>query len=348
MIYFDTTIRKINPFCFTKNMVYAIITLLSIVVPQLLWATSTNTNIDLSVNNTGTTFTNWSYNSGTNTYTITGYVTVTGSVSGVSRTLTFDITSGVNAQWSANYEGSTSPASSSLITLSGGGALSFSSCTITNRGTGGVLNITGAGANISVGTGATISSGGSSGNPVLISASNVTLYVNQGGTVVSLDGNGSAALQIGSTTDIENVVININGGAVTSIGGGYAINEGAPTGTVNNNTRITVGISNNAPGVVTAGTACAIRSTSLNTTVTVNGGVVTNAAGNNANPTIYMNGGLGNNVFINSGSVQSTSTAGYAVQTTGNVIVTGGLVSAINGRAINLVGTNSKATVAAE
>jgi len=80
--------------------------------------------------------------------------------------------------------------------------------------------------------------------------------------------------------------------------------------------------------------------------VTVAGGVVTNAAGNNLNPAIQMNGGLGNNVVVGGGTVQSTSSSGYALQTTGNVAVSGGLVVAAGtGRAINLVGMDSIATV---
>ena len=343
MNYINATFRKTNSFHFTRTMFLTIMALFFL-VPQMLRAASNNFTIDLSVNNANTTgFANWQCDASGNVYTITSFVTVTGNVNDASAALTFNISPGVTVNWIANYQGSVRTAY--LVTLNGGGTVSLSSCTLSNAGTGGVFNISGAGATVSVGTGALLSSGGTGGNPVLISANNVTLNVYTGGSVVSLEGNGSAAIQVGSSLDITGVSVNVNGGAVTSIGGGYAINEGAPTGTVNNNTRITIGTNAGASGVVTAGTASAIRSTSLNTIVTINGGVVTNAAGNNANPTIYMNGGLGDNIIMSSGSVQSTSNAGYAIQTTGNVLVSGGLVSAVNGRAINLVGTNSKATV---
>ncbi|MCL2825871.1 MAG: hypothetical protein FWD72_00520, partial [Eggerthellaceae bacterium] len=112
---------------------------------------------------------------------------------------------------------------------------------------------------------------------------------------------------------------------------------------------------------VSSGTACAIRSSGFGSVVTVNGGVVTNAATNNANPAIYMNVGSGGaagspatpantNVIITGGRVESSSPAGYAIQTAGSIFVSGGTVTAGGtsggiGRAINLVGIYSNATI---
>jgi len=78
----------------------------------------------------------------------------------------------------------------------------------------------------------------------------------------------------------------------------------------------------------------------------ITGGNVSNAAGNNLNPAININApsGLATDppgVIIEGGTVASTSASGYALQSTGNIQVTGGTISAIDGRAVNLVGLNA-------
>ena len=245
---------------------------------------------------------------------------------------------GATVHWTANYQGSSA---AYCIILNGTGALKISSCTINNMGAGGAINITG-GATVTVDQGGLVYSG-TSGNGILVSADNAKVNVKYGGSVASLEGNGNAALQIGSgsNNNIQGTEIIIDGGSVVSVGVGYAINDGAGSGNVPNNTMITI-----EGGIVKADTACAIHSTGTGSSVTVRGGAVSNAASNNSNPTIYMNGGFGYNVNIEGGEVVAASTGGYAIQTTGNVYVSGGLVTAINGRAINLVGMDSVARVA--
>ena len=265
-------------------------------------------------------------------------VTVDGTVTGAAAGITLNIGAGATIIWNADFQG---VAKSYFVTVTGSGTLDISSSSIVNIGAGGALDIEGAGTTVTLDGGANIYSG-VGGNGILVSANDVTINVNPGSSVLSLEGNGNAAIQIGSgsNNNIQNTVINIDGGSVTSAGSGYAINDGAGAGNVPNNTMITIG-----SGSVTADTACAIHSTGTGSSVTVNGGSVSNAAGNNANPAIYMNAGSGDNVTVNGGTVQSTSAAGYAIQTTGNVSVTGGLITTVNGRCINLVGMDSLATV---
>jgi len=159
--------------------------------------------------------------------------------------------------------------------------------------------------------------------------------------------------------NILGAAINVNGGIIRSIGSGYAISDGSSFTDgvgLSNTTQITV-----SSGSVTSGTACAIRSSGVGSKVTIAGGMVANAAGNNANPAIYMNVGSGgaqgppvvpsdNNVVILGGTVESTSPDGYAIQTAGSILVSGGQITAGgaaggSGRAINLVGLFSNATV---
>ena len=264
-------------------------------------------------------------------------VFVTGSAA-ISSTFVLDIPPDIAVSWQANLSGPVS--SSYLINLTGSGAFELSNCTIANPGTGGTINITGAGTIITVGSGAAVLSD-RGGNAILINVSDVTVNVTSGGTVRSLSGNSNAAVQV--NRDMQNVIINADGGSISSDAGGYAINDGAGTGTVNNNTMINIG---NA-GTVFSGTACAIHSTGTNSVVSISGGAISNTAGNNANPTIYMNGGSGKNVIVSGGTVQNlaTNAISYTIQTTGNVEVSGGEVTTVAGRAINLVGLNSSVTV---
>ena len=264
-------------------------------------------------------------------------VTIDGDITGVTTGITLNIGTGATVRWNVNFQ---SVSSSYHINVSGSGTLEITSGTIINSGQGGAIQVSGAGTTITIGNDASVFSG-TSGNAILVSAANVTINVNPGGIVESLDGNGNAAIQIGSgsNNNIQGTVINVNGGSVISEGAGYAINDSAGSGTVTNNTQITVN-----SGTVSAGVACAILSRGTASVVTVNGGTLSNSAGN-LNPVIYMNGGTGDNILINGGTVQTLATGGYALQTTGRVTVSGGLVTAVNGRAINLVGLNSLATV---
>ncbi|MCL2084530.1 MAG: hypothetical protein FWH06_04635, partial [Oscillospiraceae bacterium] len=79
----------------------------------------------------------------------------------------------------------------------------------------------------------------------------------------------------------------------------------------------------------------------------ITGGLVTNAATVNSNPVIYMNGGLGLNVTVGGGHVRASDhNLGYGIQTTGDVLIENrAVVEAGAGRAVNLVGMNSKITV---
>ena len=265
-------------------------------------------------------------------------VFVTGTADSATLTsINLNIDPNVKVIWQADFAYAVN--GTYLLNVSGSGAFELSACTLANPGTGGALNITGAGMTVTItGGGAILSDRG--GNPILVSANNVTVNVLSGGVVRSMSNNGNAAIQIGS--NLQGVKVDVNGGTVISESAGYAINDGAGTGDVTNNTEIII-----RGGSVIAETACAIHSTGANSVTTVSAGTVSNAAGNNVNPAIYMNAGSGTNVIINgTGAVLSTSQNGYAVQTTGNVTVAGSArITVNNGRAINLVGLNSVATI---
>jgi len=164
-----------------------------------------------------------------------------------------------------------------------------------------------------------------------------TLNIDSGGSIEN-DGTGGAISITGCTLNVN------SGGTVNSPGSGIAIFNGGAS------SAITV----NSGGTVLAGNSSAISSNSRDTVVSVTGGTVTNAAISNINPTINMTytPAAGDpalvNILVSGGLVQTTnpSSTSYVIQTTQNVTISGSAeVTALAGRAINLVGPNSIATV---
>lgn len=107
-------------------------------------------------------------------------------------------------------------------------------------------------------------------------------------------------------------------------------------------------------GVVKARLGTAIEGAGVKTTVTVNGGAVSNEATNNLRPVINMTNPAPVpklNITVVSGVVSalaaSTGAYGYALQTYGDIVINGGTVFTTGqyGRGINLVGIDSVATI---
>lgn len=266
-------------------------------------------------------------------------IIVTGDLYVVSNTISLNIPAGVTVRWQIFMF---SFINAYIFEIGGSGTFVVESFISSNgTRTAGAINLTGA-VTLEVDSWITADN---VGNPILVSADNATVNVGPMGYIISYSGNSNAAIQVGRSgnTNIMGTAININGGSVLSDVGGYAINDGAGTGTVTNNTVITVN-----GGIVSAGSACAIHSTGIASSLIVNDGVIVNSAASNANPTVYINGdpnATGQNIItINGGLLQNTATGAqsYTMQTTGDIIINGGVISTINGRAINLVGVNSK------
>jgi len=243
-------------------------------------------------------------------------VTVSGTAHQTTN-LHLNIDSGVTVNWNATLTGNAT-ANNYLLTLSGSGTFTL-----------------GGGATIDVTTGA--------GGTVYISGG-VTLNVTDG--TIQSSGSGSAVTIVAGVLDAK---INVNGanGKILSVPNGYAINDGSGMTSSSNNTKINI-----SDGLVESGSACAIRSTGIESVVTVSGGVVRNNAASNTNSTIYMNYSPSpnspiDNIIVSGGLVETTNPGNqsYVLQTSQNVLVNGGEVKAIAGRAINLVGEFSTTTV---
>jgi len=260
-------------------------------------------------------------------------VTVEGAVIGATAGITLNIGLGATVYWRAVFTGASS---GYLITLTGGGTIEIYS-EIVNTGKSGGIRVDGAGTNIIIGGGGIVASD-TGGYSLFIAANNAAVSIESGGRVESMSGNSNAAVHIND--NITGANITINGGMVVSYTSGYAIGDGTGTNPLANNTIITVN-----DGAVTSGNTSAIRSSGRDSVVLIKGGTVSGAASNNLNPVIYMIGGTGTNIIIDGGVVQTLTNGAYAIQTTGNIEVNGGLVSSTGGRAINLIGLNSTATI---
>ncbi|MDR0380565.1 MAG: hypothetical protein LBH86_01020, partial [Oscillospiraceae bacterium] len=149
-------------------------------------------------------------------------------------------------------------------------------------------------------------------------------------------------------------LINFTGDGTLEVGsGGYIYNTGGGNAILASGAKVVVSGDNSMSGTVQSVTGSAIRGAGPNTTVTVEGsGSVMNDATANLNPVINMTDvtNTGDNVFVTgNGHVWALSETGldYAIQTFGNVVVSGGDIysAAVNGRAINLVGLNSTAKI---
>ncbi|MCL2121530.1 MAG: hypothetical protein FWH28_04690, partial [Clostridiales bacterium] len=235
-------------------------------------------------------------------------VEVSGSAT-ISSTVVLNIDRNVTVNWAADIEGGTA-SGRYLLNLSGGGTFNLTGgANIRNKS--GIFSVTGAGANININQASLITplpEDGGNGTSINIAADNVSLYVNTGGSILN-EGSNSA---INVTAGVVGVNVNINGCSVVSAPAGYAINDGGTSLCVND-TRITVN-----DGEVRSGSACTIRSTGMDSVLTVMGGIVTNEATVNSNPVIYMNGGLGENVTVGGTArvVASDNGLGYGIQTT--------------------------------
>ncbi|MCL2816489.1 MAG: hypothetical protein FWD23_17980, partial [Oscillospiraceae bacterium] len=248
----------------------------------------------------------------------TNEITVTGSAD-IGRTrLNLDVDFGVTVKWKANITGAATQ-NNYAIGLSGGGVFELSGAVLTNTGAGGTVYISGT----------------------------ITLDVGTGGLIESPSSAGSAVTIAG---DVKNTIINVgNGGKILSVPGGYAINDGSSFTQCENNTKINV----NQNGSLEAGTAGAVRSTGKFSVVTVEaGGLVTSSPASNVSPVISMNcdpppDSPIENVVINGGTVRTTNSGAmsFVIQTSQSIKVNDGLVQSIAGRAINLVGMNSVATI---
>lgn len=257
-----------------------------------------------------------------------GTVNVTGSAT-IATTLTLQILDNMTVNWQATLSGAYNGA---LINISGNGTFNISD-TINNNGSGPnstTITVSGPSTTINVEGGGTVSKGGITGNALLVSANNVAINVAAGGTIKSLSTNTYAALQIG--VGVSEVMITSSGSIISEEAGSGIYNSGT-------NTVITIN-----DGLVQAGSGSAIRSAGV-ASVTVTGGVVQNSARNNVTPTIYIDA-AGDVLVSGTAVVQSLESYGFTIQTKGNVYVSDDAnVRANNGRAINLVGESSVATI---
>ena len=161
----------------------------------------------------------------------------------------------------------------------------------------------------------------------------LSLDIDSGVTVVW-----KANLEVGNTSS--NATISLSGTGTFEVADTGIVKQTSTGRAITTSAGVAINITG---GEVISSAGQAIYTSHAGAVVTVNDGKVT-GAGNLSYPTIHMSTGSASNVTVSNGTVENTG-AGYAIQTTGNVSVTGGNVSAVSGRAINATGTNAAVTV---
>ena len=361
---FNTSVKKVNSINLTKTMVSAIMVLI-LLTPQLLKAASNETIIDLNDPSNATySFTNWSFNSVTNTYTVSNNVAVTGSGSNSSmtRTLTFVISGVATVQWNVQLYRGAANFAGPLITLQGDGTFETMPNTwLQHTGNGNTINSTGNSAikvngTVLSATGTTITSDGTnasvtvqgSGSIVGEQTTNLRPLINM--TNIANTGNNVFVKDNGHVWHINeeanygyciqtygNIVID-GGNIYSSAINGRSINLVGPNSLVTLNAGIVWADGVNGVAISSATTAGVDV---VNASVIINGGTVMVTSGMAIRTT-----GANSNITVNGGSVSATT--GDAINTTGansTVNVTGGQVSSLTGTAIRTPVTNSTVTI---
>ena len=235
-------------------------------------------------------------------------VTVTGSVTGVSKSLSLIIDNGTTLVWKADYSGDTSI----LLTVNGSGECEIPAG-VTLENTDGIAVWTQGSLKV---TGATIRSANSS-----------AIATGYGYTVIEItDG---LIESDNNAFNVQHCKLTINGGSIIS--------------------KESIAISNSGDGAITtinggtiSAASVAIMSGLDGSSVTVNGGIVETCGGSNAISTknITMTGGI---VRTNGESTGLTKSS--AIYVTGDLVVSGGLVSAEKGYAIITGGVNATLSI---
>ena len=254
---------------------------------------------------------------GTLTASATGNeVAVTGTVTGATATLLLDIDPNVTVKWGASLEGSTA-SGIALINITGFGTFEVI--------TGGKIEQTGTDGNAlyQSGTGPIIVSGGT-----MISTTGSAISGTSGTTVIV--NSGTVSTTTGAAIYAENVIVSGTGEVRATDDGSSGGNAIASDGSIE--------VKDNASVSATSGNA--IFAFGANSTVTVSGGEVTNNPSVWGSHTIFLSDAFntGNNVFISgTGKVKALGSKN-AINTLGNVIMSGGEVSATTGYAISAEG----------
>jgi len=311
--------------------------------------------IDIGANNANITTSNWSCDATGNNYTIINDTAVFGSRTGSSVTTTLEIPAGVTLTWDATLTRSTTGAANAL-NLPGNGTFSMTGGEITASNTSQAISLSGASGGITI-SGGTVGAPGSNhainatgtSNSIIISGGDVS---SRSYSAIRTEGAGSTVTVSGGTvsnnatsnypvihmataptsTSTVNVTVSGNGKVQANGTAGNAIN-----------TPGSVLVRDNAEVYKRAGNGDAINVSGMYGTVTISGGLVSNASSGNAiNISASANTGL--NVAVSGGLVSNTG-SGDAIDTRGGVSVTGGIVRAVSGNAISTTSQGSNVTV---
>ncbi|MCL2028262.1 MAG: T9SS type A sorting domain-containing protein [Bacteroidales bacterium] len=241
------------------------------------------------------------------TYTVSTHTTITGTLLNATGSIVFNVTApNVTLTWEATLTGSADffGTLSSYVTL---------------------LNITGSGSSSST---LQINNGeirtGDGGNSITIQT-NGHVVVNAKGTVMT--GNGGFSIGI-LTNDHGNVIID-SGTVRTGDGGSSIAIQAGGNVTLNDGTMRTGG----------GGSSIVIRTTGDNSNIIINNGEV---SANSVNCTAIYATGLNNRIEIKGGYINASEGGSIAIQTVGDVFVSGGTV---RGAQVSIICSGENRTV---
>ena len=277
-------------------------------------AVSGGTTIDLT-DTTTTSGTGWTFTPTTNTYNITGDVTVVGTILQVLSTLTLNIANGATVDWSAKYQ-SDSSYNGTVVSLPGNGTLDINQLGyIRNAGSGVAIRSTGANSTINISGFVESQSGGA----IRADGINAKVFVN-GGMVVA---NGTSTVQptiymYNQSNNTTNVVVSSTGLVAANTYGAPAIQNYGNVVVTDNATVSQIGGSGGGQGPT-------INALGPTSNVTVSGGRVYSEQG-----TAIHTNTPGASINITNGQVYSISgnRAIYAQDANSTVTVSGGFVFA--------------------
>ncbi|MCL1797767.1 MAG: InlB B-repeat-containing protein [Eggerthellaceae bacterium] len=288
---------------------------------------ASDATIDLTDNNNGASYPNWSCSG--NTYTITGDVTITGDTSGPPLVFAFDSPSGstATATWDANYTKSNT-VNQPLVAITGNGTFVIADTgSVVNNNNNNAITWQAGTNGQGLGQFAELIVYGevraSAGNAVNMVGADASLTVEENAKVTTTSG---GAINLSGT----NASVTIKG-EVEAAGSGTGITMSGA------NASVTVS------GQVGAHTGSAISMSGNDASLTIEGDAWVYSSNNFAAVGTITMSGVDSELLITDNAVVDAfgSTTSYAIATNGKVSVSGGTVSTsgTQGRAIQLAGT---------
>ena len=301
-------------------------------MPIAVGAESGDNRIDLDdswFGSANTSTSAWEYDAPMNTFKVHGDVTVTGTVTGATKSLRLDIDSGVTVRWNADYSGSVNH----LVELRGGGTFEVAQGGGTSQESDQFGKLTDARGFEATQDGAIKNSIGTTGFAINIEGTVKVVVsggiVSGGGKAINANSAGPSVTVSGGTVESAGNYGAISANGKIEVSGGTVIASG-DVATISSQDAITI----SGGTIKNTGTGIAVTSYGDNSSVTISGGVIESSTkGQTINATVLrMSGGE----VRNTGENQAITIRGSGI-----LDITGGTVCSTIHRAIQVSGVDT-------